>query len=233
MNKTTMMTAAYRNGEFTDPGPMPAPFNTGYADVALMPAEDLNGFFFASNRPDSMGMFDLYFVSYRDGAFGKPVNLGPKVNSVSNEIYLSRADQRYFICSDREGGMGLFDLYSSFVFSKEASFDTRAIHFDFDKAVIGKESYPYLDALAQFLKEHGDADIEIIGHTDLHGTDEYNNRLSMKRAEAVKDYLAGKGLDPKRIKIFGAGKSRPVVNQIGEGSDELNRRTEFKILKKK
>jgi len=233
MKKTAMLKAAYRDGEFTDPKPMPAPFNTGYPDVALIPAEDLDGFFFASHRPDSMGMFDIYFVSSRDGVFGKPVNLGDRINSAANELYLSRADQRYFICSDRDGGTGLFDLYSSFVFTKEAKFETRAIHFDFDKAVIWKESYPYLDALSIFLKEHGDVEIEIIGHTDLHGTDDYNNQLSRKRAEAVKKYLAEKGLDPKRLKTFGAGKTRPVANQLGKGYDELNRRTEFNILKKK
>ena len=76
-------------------------------------------------------------------------------------------------------------------------------------------------------------EIEIIGHTDLHGTDDYNNQLSRKRAEAVKKYLAEKGLDPKRLKTFGAGKTRPVANQLGKGYDELNRRTEFNILKKK
>ncbi len=75
--------------------------------------------------------------------------------------------------------------------------------------------------------------MEIVGHTDLHGTDEYNNQLSLKRADAVKNYLVEKGLDPKRFKIYGAGKTQPVVNQIGKGFDELNRRTEFKILKNK
>lgn len=232
MNRTALVRAEFRNGGFLDPKPLPAPFNSGYQDLALVPAEDLEGFFFASNRPDSTGMFDLYFVSYRKGKFGAPQNLGDRVNSKENEIFLSRADQRYYICSDRGGGLGQFDLYSSFVFTKEANFETRAIHFDFDEAVIRKESHPYLDALSQFLKEHGDTRIEIIGHTDLHGTDDYNNRLSLKRAEAVKNHLAARGLDPKRFTISGAGKSQPVVSQTGKGFDELNRRTEFRIMKK-
>ena len=232
MNKTVLMKAEYRNGGFIKPKKMDAPFNTGYQDVALFPAEDLNGFFFASNRPDSMGMFDIYFVSYKNGSFGKPENLGNKVNSPASEIYMSRADQRYFICSNREGGLGQFDIYSAFAFNKEASFETRAIHFDFDKAVIKEESFPYLDALYKFLKEHSGMNMEIVGHTDLHGTDEYNNQLSLKRAEAVKNHLIEKGLVPKRFKIYGAGKSQPVVNQIGKGFDELNRRTEFKMIKK-
>ncbi|HNW26933.1 MAG TPA: OmpA family protein [Spirochaetota bacterium] len=232
MNRTALVQAEFRDGGFVNPKPLPAPFNTGYQDLALIPAEDLKGFFFASNRPDSIGMFDIYFVSYRSGKFGTPQNLGEKVNSKENEIFLSRADQRYYICSDRGGGLGQFELYSSFVFTKEANFETRAIHFDFDEAVIRKESYPYLDALSQFLKEHGDTRIEIIGHTDLHGTDDYNNQLSLKRAEAVKNYLAAKGLDAKRFSISGAGKTQPVVNQVGKGFDELNRRTEFRIMKK-
>jgi outer membrane protein OmpA-like peptidoglycan-associated protein len=232
MEKTRLMSAEFKDGRFVNARPMPAPFNTGSKDVALIPAEDLGGFFFSSNRPGGLGMFDIYFVSYRNGAFGEPVNLGPMVNSSANELYLARADQRYFICSNRSGGQGRFDIYSSFIFSKEEPrFETRAIHFDFDKAVIREESYPYLDALFKFLKGHGNAEVEITGHTDLHGTGEYNNRLSLQRAEAVKSYLTRRGLDPNRIKIFGAGKSRPVVNRVGTGFDELNRRTEFRISK--
>jgi outer membrane protein OmpA-like peptidoglycan-associated protein len=233
ITRATLMTAEYRGEEegFCDPKPMPAPFNSGYRDLALIPAEDLGGFFFSSMRPDSIGQFDLYFVSYKNGKFGSPENLGPRVNSPASEIYLSRADQRYFITSNRDGSKGLFDLYSAYIFPPETNFETRAIHFDFDKSEIKAESFPYLDALAKFLKSHGDIGIEIVGHTDLHGTDEYNNKLSLDRAAAVKKYLAGKGMDPARIRIVGAGRTRPVVNKTGEGLDELNRRTEFRILK--
>jgi outer membrane protein OmpA-like peptidoglycan-associated protein len=233
ITRATMMTAVYRDDGFRDTKPMPGPFNSGYRDLALIPAEDLDGFFFSSIRPDTLGQFDIYFVSYKNGVFGQPVNLGEKINSTESDIYLSRADQRYFITSNRLGGKGLFDIYSAFIFSRAANFETRAILFDFDKSVIKSESYPYLDALAKFLKSHGDIGLEIIGHTDLHGTDEYNNRLSLDRAESVKKYLSGKGLDAARFSISGAGKTRPVVNRTGEGYDELNRRTEFRILKGK
>lgn len=229
----TMMTAAYKDDGFRDTKPMPEPFNSGYRDLALIPAEDLDGFFFSSIRPDSLGQFDIYFVPYKNGTFGQPVNLGEKINSEESEIYLSRADQRYFITSNRRGGKGLFDLYSAFIFSRETNFETRAILFDFDKSAIKAESYPYLDALAKFLKNHGDIGLEIIGHTDLHGTDDYNNKLSQDRAESVKKYLASKELDAARFRISGAGKTRPVVNRTGEGYDELNRRTEFRIVKSK
>lgn len=229
----TIMKAEFKDEGFRDTKPMPEPFNSGYRDLALIPAEDLEGFFFSSIRPDTLGQFDIYFVSYKNGTFGQPVNLGEKINSAESEIYLSRADQRYFITSNRQGGKGLFDLYSAFIFSQEANFETRAILFDFDKSAIKAGSYAYLDALAKFLKSHGDIGLEIIGHTDLHGTDDYNNRLSLDRAESVRKYLAGKGLDAARIRISGAGRTRPVVNQTGEGYDELNRRTEFRIVKNK
>ena len=232
-SKTVLVEAENVDGNFVNPKPMKGPFNIGFQDVGLIPAEDLKGFFFASNRPDSLGLYDLYFVSFENGVYGEPVNLGDKINSEANEMYLTRADQRYFISSNRDGGSGMFDLYSAFMFTREANFETRAIHFDYNKSNIKKESYSYLDALALFLKENGDVMLEIVGHTDLHGSDEHNNRLSRERAESVKKYLSGKGLDASRFRTSGAGKTQPVVNRTGKGYDELNRRTEFKIIRDK
>lgn len=227
ISRAILAKAELKDGRFVNPQPMPEPFNQGFRDLGLIPAEDLGGFFFSSNRPDNIGTFDLYFVEYSDGRFGKPENLGAKVNSAETDIYLSRVDQNYYITSSRENGR--FDIYSSLIFARGQDFDTRAIHFDFDKAEIKPESTEYLEALYGYLAENPEIKMEIIGHTDLHGDPEYNKELSLKRARAVKDHLVSKGLDPERFSVSGAGASRPVIDDIGPGIDELNRRTEFRI----
>jgi len=228
ISRVILVKAELEGGKFKNPEKLPKPFNQGYRDFGLIPAEDLGGFFFSSNRPENIGTVDLYFVSYEKGEFGTPENLGEMVNSKEADLYLARADQRYYITSNREKNN--FDIYSSVIFVDGKSFDTRAIYFDFDKAIIKKESYSYLDDLARYLKESPKIKLEIIGHTDLHGEDNYNKSLSLERARSVKEYLVQRGLDADRFKVSGAGESRPIKKGKGSGIDELNRRTEFKII---
>ncbi len=112
---------------------------------------------------------------------------------------------------------------------EDESFDIQEINFDFESAKIKKESYPYLNALADYLKQNPALKFEIIGHTDLHGTNRFNYRLSLARANAVKKYLIARGLDAKRFTVKGAGKSQPRIRKKGLEFDEKNRRTEFKL----
>ncbi len=230
METSILMQAEMSEEGFINKRPMPKPFNTGNYDLALIPAEDLGGFFFSSIREKGFGNWDLYFISYKNGKFGTPENLGEKLNSKENDLALCRADQRYFICSNREGSIGDYDIYSSFIFQEE-SFETRAIHFDYNSDVIKDESFDYLNALAKYLSSNNKIKIEIIGHTDLHGSVEFNLDLSKRRALSVKNYLVSKGIEVSRLTLQGAGKSKPVIDKMGEGFDELNRRTEF-IIKK-
>ena len=75
--------------------------------------------------------------------------------------------------------------------------------------------------------------IEIAGHTDAVGTKEYNQNLSVRRALAVKNFLVKKGIDQRRVKAVGYGKSRPLASNDDEADGrELNRRVEFKVLSK-
>jgi outer membrane protein OmpA-like peptidoglycan-associated protein len=107
----------------------------------------------------------------------------------------------------------------------------RNIYFDFDKATFRTESYTELNKLERMMAENPNLKVEIAGHTDAVGTTAYNKLLSQRRAEAVKDFLTKKGIDPRRITAVGYGKTRPLAsNDDEEEGRELNRRVEFKVI---
>jgi outer membrane protein OmpA-like peptidoglycan-associated protein len=106
------------------------------------------------------------------------------------------------------------------------------IYFDYDRASFKTESYTELNKLEKMMRENSQIRIEISGHTDNYGNWKYNHTLSQNRAEAVKDYLTKKGIDPRRIMAVGYGESRPLASNDDEAEGRaLNRRVEFKVLK--
>ena len=107
----------------------------------------------------------------------------------------------------------------------------RNIYFDYDRATFKTESYSDLNKLEAMLRQNSNVKVEISGHTDNFGHWQYNRTLSQKRAEAVKDFLTKKGIDPRRVKAVGYGESRPLATNDDENEGrELNRRVEFKVL---
>ena len=80
--------------------------------------------------------------------------------------------------------------------------------FDFDSYKIDAVAGSTVEAVAILMKEHPDTFLILEGHTDKYGTNEYNDQLSVNRAEAVKDALVNEGIDEDRIDAFGYGKSR-------------------------
>ena len=110
------------------------------------------------------------------------------------------------------------------------TFVMKDIFFEFDKSTLLQQSFFELLRLKTLLDAHPSMRVEIRGHTDDRGSTAYNLRLSESRAQAVVDYLVGKGIDPKRLQAKGYGKSLPVdTNDTDEGRAN-NRRVEFKIL---
>ncbi|MCX6233537.1 MAG: OmpA family protein [Bacteroidetes bacterium] len=106
------------------------------------------------------------------------------------------------------------------------------ILFDFDKATLRPESFPELNRVVKMMNDNVTMKIEIAGHTDNIGSDEYNRVLSEDRAIAVRNYLTENNLAPSRIISKGYGESKPMATNDTEEGRQLNRRVEFTILEK-
>ena len=105
---------------------------------------------------------------------------------------------------------------------------TLRINFDFNKADIKKIYYPEIEKVAIAMKNNPKLKIEIDGYTDNIGSEEYNLKLSLKRAQAVKDLLVNKyGIDPKRIIVKGFGEKYPLLPNTTPTNRALNRRVEI------
>lgn len=109
-------------------------------------------------------------------------------------------------------------------------FVTEKIYFDFAKATLRPESYPIIDALAEFLIRNPNVKIEIQGHTDNIGGIEFNQKLSEERAKVVAEALIQRGVSPAQLRWRGFGMSRPVAPNDTEENRQKNRRTEFVII---
>jgi len=105
--------------------------------------------------------------------------------------------------------------------------------FDFEKADIKPGSHGYLDEVAEILEKNPSLKVEIQGHTDNVGSAAYNEKLSIKRAKAVMDYLKSKGISADRLPATGYGFSRPVASNDTDEGRAKNRRTEFHPIYRK
>jgi OmpA-OmpF porin, OOP family len=102
--------------------------------------------------------------------------------------------------------------------------------FDFDKSVIKPEGRSKLDDLASKVKGINLEVVIAIGHADSIGSDEYNQRLSVRRAESVKAYMVSKGLQANRVYTEGKGEKQPVASNKTADGRAKNRRTEIEVI---
>lgn len=133
------------------------------------------------------------------------------------------------------------------------------IFYEFDKATLTAESATSLDALVELLNQNPNTTIELSSHCDFRGSDSYNQRLSQARAESVVEYLVDKGIEKERLTAVGYGEGKPkevtkrmtekyqflkegdilteeFINALEEEEqketcNQLNRRTEFQVLR--
>ncbi|RYY94465.1 MAG: OmpA family protein, partial [Chitinophagaceae bacterium] len=216
---------------------------------------------FASNGRPGMGGFDLYASPATTRGFVvQPVHLGTPINSVKDDSYFysaakdSNIFRNAYISSDRASDCCL-EIYTV---SRQdppkpepqpgpvpprdsvvtppvvAAWTPPVLLFDFDKAELSVEAKSQLDTVFLQMEQKPSMRLRIGGYTDGKGGEGYNNRLSDRRARAVRDYLAAKGITPGRLWIKGFGECCPVVPETADGRDDAearrqNRRVELSV----
>jgi OmpA-OmpF porin, OOP family len=117
-------------------------------------------------------------------------------------------------------------------------FVLRNLNFDYDKDNIKDEFLPQLKVLLKFMRNKPEVKIELSGHSDSRGSPVYNQTLSQRRADQVRNFLISQGIDKNRVVSKGYGSNKPIApNQHDDGSDNpegrfLNRRIEITVIKK-
>ena len=104
------------------------------------------------------------------------------------------------------------------------------VFFDFDKSVIKPDGKSKLDDLSSKMRGINLEVVIAIGHADAIGSDAYNQKLSVRRAEAVKAYLVSKGIEANRVYTEGKGEKQPVASNKTKEGRAKNRRTEIEVI---
>jgi outer membrane protein OmpA-like peptidoglycan-associated protein len=101
--------------------------------------------------------------------------------------------------------------------------------FDVNSATLKPAAHDEMFRVAKVLNEYPQTTLVVAGHTDSTGTDAYNQSLSERRAEVVRNTLAGNGVNPNRIRTIGYGETKPIASNSTESGRQLNRRVEITI----
>jgi OmpA-OmpF porin, OOP family len=155
--------------------------------------------------------------------------LGRYILTASAEGYLNATDSVEFTDPEKtplEGNLYLQPIEVG------VTVRLKNIYFDFDKTTLKKESFVELNKVVDFLKQNASVEIEIEGHTDNKGSDEYNATLSQGRSQAVVDYIISQGIESYRLAAHGYGEAKPIDSNETEEGRANNRRVEFTVMKK-
>ncbi|GAA5225271.1 OmpA family protein [Membranihabitans marinus] len=207
----------------------------------------------ASIRPSTILLIDLVVMDRADHSVLSNTEIEVydiENNKVLNKTFTDQSGQfRYLVSSDRPYGVNVRrpgyvmtsaqvdhldnnrrdTLYLDKLEKLNRPIVLENIFFATGKAELKEASVFELDKLAQFLEENPDMEIQILGHTDNIGQPDDNKVLSQDRANAVVNYLVGKGIEHNRLMAIGKGEEQPIADNNSPEGRAKNRRTEFLI----
>lgn len=239
------------DGSWGEPQNLGTPINTKGTEMAPFLHPDGKTLYFSSDKHVGMGGFDL-FMSRRgkDGQWQTPVNLGFPINTNGDEInfFVAADGKTAFISSVREGRNGGYDIYT-FELPEEIRSDSanylsavdvvalvsgdavvlQHIQFEFNSSALTADSQLGIEMLTEFLKRNPDLKVELAGHTDDVGSENYNQKLSAARAEVVRQALVSNGINENQLTAKGYGSTQPLVPNDSDEHRATNRRTEMII----
>lgn len=247
--------SVYNNGNWSTPENLGNVINTDEYEETPFLDWDGKTLYFASNGHPGLGGFDI-FKAEKIGEtwqeWSDPENIGLVVNSVKDDRYFfnSPYDNTAYISSNRFSGKGHEDIYQITirpveeepvvqVLTEETKLEEMEvaeviiidnINFEFDSADLVEDSYLIIDFLAEKLLENPQLTVEISGHTDNIGNEEYNQKLSLARAQVVVDNLIEKGIPAENLLTKGYGEVDPIASNDTEEGRFENRRVEMKIV---
>jgi len=168
-------------------------------------------------------------VETSQGNYEAPIEkLGWYILTGSADGYLNAVDS--VEAADEEVTPVVKDLYLKKI-EVGTTVRLKNIYFDFDKTTLKPISFVELNKVVDFLNANPSVEIQIEGHTDNKGSDEYNLNLSQGRSQAVVDYLISQGIEPLRLKAQGFGETKPIDSNDTDDGRANNRRVEFTVLK--
>jgi len=186
--------------------------------------------FFSSNRGLESGYSNIYSVVYNSKKEKESATeeLGEIIDSNGNN---SEAYNNSSITKASENNLNKEALSEPINLDKEFASLQKIIYFQFDSKVLQMKFEGPLNEMASFLEKYDNVQIVLTGHTDIIGDETYNQKLSVDRANSVKDYLASQGVSRSRINIIGKGEKEPIQDceNCPKQEFERNRRVEIKM----
>jgi outer membrane protein OmpA-like peptidoglycan-associated protein len=232
-------------GIWSKPVHLGYPINTPNDDLYYNPVLDNpNHAYYSVERPDALGMYDIYFVDYKGKILSpeekeehrkaaEAAKIAAEREAKYREYLLSLEQEKAKPVKPAEAKLFVQKGYSDFptdTVKVGTKVILRSIQFDKGKATLLFESYKHLEPLYRLMELHPNLRIRISGHTDNTGEKGLNMELSKGRALSVANFLTNNGINPDRLEVEGCGPNQPITSNTTEAGRALNRRVEFKVI---